>query len=178
MTDYLHFSELDSTNDYAKQLIFKEKKTCPFVITTDFQLKGRGTHNKFWYSERDTQLLYSLTTFHESIKIDPRIIIPHTANCVKQMIKSVYETDVEIKEPNDLLINGKKCAGILVESFSRGSKVWIIFGLGLNINNDYFDGDLKYNATSLKIETGKTYDRSALIYPLTELLIQSFNKIV
>lgn len=73
---------------------------------------------------------------------------------------------VSIKWPNDVLLRGKKACGILTEmKAAAGSLDFIILGIGLNINMDRgdFEPSLRGTATSLKIETGKTYDRLDII---------------
>jgi BirA family biotin operon repressor/biotin-[acetyl-CoA-carboxylase] ligase len=73
----------------------------------------------------------------------------------------------ECKWPNDILINGKKCCGILVESTSQQNKLdYAIIGIGLNVNQKNFYGELENKATSLCKESGVEFDRRNLFYQI------------
>lgn len=75
---------------------------------------------------------------------------------------------IQIKMPNDLFLNGKKVAGILCERFVRGTSISpILVGVGINLNVEEFPLELKHIATSLKIETGRSFD---LKFKLRELI--------
>jgi BirA family biotin operon repressor/biotin-[acetyl-CoA-carboxylase] ligase len=65
---------------------------------------------------------------------------------------------VKIKWPNDIWLDGKKCAGILVESRSAGPKLdYAVIGVGLNVNRDRLDPTLRNIATSMRLATGRRF---------------------
>lgn len=151
----LHFETIDSTNNYAIQNI----KGLPHhtVITADVQLKGRGRFERRWVSD-------SAKNLYVSIIIRPDI--PYTqlplVNFAQLFSVVVAETFLSfgaspvIKWPNDVLINEKKCAGILGElSFDGSDFSGIVVGIGVNIADDPSERmEIKQPATTLALETG------------------------
>jgi BirA family biotin operon repressor/biotin-[acetyl-CoA-carboxylase] ligase len=82
------------------------------------------------------------------------------AECIVKTLKKLYNIETSIKEPNDIILNGKKMAGIITETSGVGEKVKRIYiGIGININQTEFPGTLKNIATSLKREFNKEFDR-------------------
>lgn len=83
--------------------------------------------------------------------------------------------EVKLKWPNDILLNGKKLAGILCEHIP-GDTPAVIVGIGINLNQSYFPEDIQDVATSLKLETGKTVSRTDLALSLLESLDRKYEK--
>ncbi|MBQ7986595.1 MAG: biotin--[Clostridia bacterium] len=82
-----------------------------------------------------------------------------------------------IKWPNDVLMSNKKVCGILTEATSENGKIKnIIVGIGINVNNKDFPQELSSKATSLYIETGKTYSRETLIYDITKEFFRMYDE--
>ena len=81
--------------------------------------------------------------------------------------------DPKIKWPNDVLLNDKKCCGILVEGVSETSIDAIISGIGINLNEDSFPEDIAYKATSLHIQSGLTYDPKEVL----SLFLKEFDEL-
>ena len=93
------------------------------------------------------------------------------AKAMQKTIKELYNVDLTIKEPNDLLLNGKKICGILTEASTTGEKInYLLISLGFNVNEDYFEEDIKGTATSLKNEFHKEYVREEIIKNFIENL--------
>ena len=85
----------------------------------------------------------------------------------------------EIKWPNDLVLNKKKICGILTEMGVQDGKIReVVIGVGLNVNLKEIQDELKDKATSLYLETGKTYDRSRLIGLVMEKFEINYEKFV
>jgi len=78
-----------------------------------------------------------------------------------------FQIEAHVKPPNDLLVNGRKLCGILVEKVSRGEVSFWVVGIGLNLNQELFP-DFLPDATSLSLLSGKTYDNYAIIESLIE----------
>ena len=74
----------------------------------------------------------------------------------------------QLKWPNDLLLNGKKIAGVLCEYHPKNIPA-VIIGIGINVNQTQFPADIKEIATSLKLETGEEINRTALILSLIHI---------
>jgi BirA family biotin operon repressor/biotin-[acetyl-CoA-carboxylase] ligase len=84
---------------------------------------------------------------------------------------------VDLKWPNDLLINGKKVGGILTEMHAEPGQIrFVIVGIGLNVNQEKFAGELGAIATSLRLETGKTQSRLELLGRLLREFENDYNQ--
>ena len=170
---------IPSTMDFAKDLIIPSgrsfnknfrmvwKGCSPWtLVTAEQQSSGRGTHGRNWISPPGKGLLLSL------ILPNPRNIgciedlSVHTAGVLVKTLRDFYELPYEIKHPNDILIGGRKVAGIMFESVTRGEKVLsLILGMGLNLyqsEEDFKHAGL-HDATSFLIETGRVLERKSLL---------------
>lgn len=166
--DIHHFDELDSTNMYAKQLP-KNEVSQGLVCITDNQLKGRGQYDRGWESEPGKNLTFTMVflpgrgeRFH--------ILTLACALSLVEWLREMIGTDecACIKWPNDVLLNGKKVAGLLTESIFTGDKVnRLLIGIGINVNQTTFSEDNKKTATSIAGETGEKKSREIM---LSELL--------
>lgn len=86
------------------------------------------------------------------------------ANCMQKTIYDLFEIRLDIKEPNDLILNGKKISGILTEINTIGEKInYLLISVGFNVNEEFFSDDLKDIATSLKKEFDKDFSREEII---------------
>src|SRR5260370_12539901 len=86
---------------------------------------------------------------------------------------------VDLKWPNDLLIRGKKLGGILMEMHAEPNQVrFVIVGIGLNVNQEKFPGELANLATSLRVETGKPQSRMELLVRLLREFESDYNRFV
>jgi BirA family biotin operon repressor/biotin-[acetyl-CoA-carboxylase] ligase len=94
-----------------------------------------------------------------------------TASAIQQQ----ESVQVRLKWPNDILLNGKKLAGILCECIpSTPSNV--IVGIGINLDQSTFPADIQDIATSIKLETGNTIDRTNLVLSLLENLDREYEE--
>jgi BirA family biotin operon repressor/biotin-[acetyl-CoA-carboxylase] ligase len=90
-----------------------------------------------------------------------------SALAVALSIENLYQLKTELKWPNDVLINGKKVSGVLIESASRGEKIErIVIGIGLNVNQNVFQGNFNITPTSLKNESKQNIERETLLAEL------------
>ena len=97
------------------------------------------------------------------------------AQSIKKTIRNLYNIGLNIKYPNDLLLNGKKICGILTEINTISGKInYLIISLGFNVNEICFDEETIKIATSLKKEYNKNFDRKEIILKI----IQNINNIV
>lgn len=157
----LHYRSLDSTNNLALTLA-KEDASEGTVIVSDYQTKGRGRFDRKWISPRGKNLLFSIVLRpHVKVSRAPLLTIL-TAEVLVDLLKTQFAFPAKIKRPNDVLINGKKIAGILTESATKKEHIdYLVIGLGLNVNAK--QGQCPEEATSILIETGKTVDREAIL---------------
>lgn len=143
------FSTLDSTNDYLKQ----NYQHLPdySVCQTLYQTKGRGRRGTEWESEAGKNLLFSLLFKNY---LDP-VKLMDLAGCSLVEILAEKGIAAVLKMPNDIWVNGKKIAGILIESVYETACEATILGIGLNVNQMTFVNE---NATSIKRETENDTD--------------------
>lgn len=144
----MHFGSISSTNDYLKEHNYLPSGT---VVTADYQTNGRGTKQNTWESARFQNILMATI-------LKPDILVSDIAKLVKVSSVAITETlsnfgiEAKIKWPNDIMVNDKKIAGILLESSVTKNKVdYVILGVGLNVNQVYFR-HLTETATSIKKE--------------------------
>jgi BirA family biotin operon repressor/biotin-[acetyl-CoA-carboxylase] ligase len=147
------YSTIDSTNDEARRLIGKGEGE-GVVVLAEEQGKGKGKPGRAWYSPPGQGIyLSAIVKPHKN----PREIASITligARAVVALLAEIAGLKSDIKLPNDVMVAGKKIAGILVERLDAG---YIIIGIGVNINQPVgsFPPDIAETATSLKIETGR-----------------------
>lgn len=143
----LEFESLGSTNDFLKE----NHSYFPHMtfIRADHQEKGRGQHDRLWSSKPNENITCSVLLKDIDILKMPQI----KAWIVDGLLAFLNEQGVNarFKEPNDLYVNDKKIAGILIETQSLEETFdYIIIGIGLNVNQTDFEG---LNATSVAMET-------------------------
>jgi BirA family biotin operon repressor/biotin-[acetyl-CoA-carboxylase] ligase len=141
------------------------------VVIADEQKSGRGRFGRLWISPPGVNLYFSVILSPPFHLEDSPLLTLAAAAAVASAVREQSGMNAEIKWPNDILINGKKTGGILVEMKSRGSSTHhIILGVGLNVNMQKVDlpEDLKDISTSLTIEKGTDIDRCSL---LNEILL-------
>jgi BirA family transcriptional regulator, biotin operon repressor / biotin---[acetyl-CoA-carboxylase] ligase len=141
------------------------------VIIADSQTHGKGRQGRSWHSEPGVGLYLSTL-----LKPD---LPPEKLSCITLMagvatasaIQQQTSAPVRLKWPNDILINGKKLAGILCECIPQsGNRPAIIIGIGINLNHSHFPENIQNTATSLKLESGKTVSRTDLALSLIQNL--------
>ncbi len=133
---YHHFSNIDSTNSFAKREINSFSKDCWTAISADTQTKGRGQNDSDWIDSPNDALL--MTIISPNIKWDnSKIMNVHMSASLGIMNFLVdHGFDAELKWPNDIYIGSRKIAGILSEASWQGNFCnRFFFGLGMNIRN-------------------------------------------
>ena len=164
--DVIYFDTIDSTNTYLKKH-YKEVNH-GVVVTSTVQTKGRGRSDHTWRSEKGN--LYFSYLLKD--KLSHQLIFQELMKVSVTICRVLKELGIKasIKYPNDILVNQKKIAGILIETKSDGELEYIITGVGLNVNQVDFN-DLSHKATSLHIENEKTY----LINNILKMIIDTYN---
>lgn len=149
--------EVDSTNNYAKQLVSDGTENGT-VVLAHFQTRGKGQPGNFWESEAEKNLLTSITLYPVFLEAARQFLISKIVSLsLLELLKNEVE-DISIKWPNDIYIGSRKVAGILIENAIKGSALdYSIVGIGLNLNQMEFCSKAP-NPVSLRQLTGKTYD--------------------
>jgi BirA family biotin operon repressor/biotin-[acetyl-CoA-carboxylase] ligase len=162
------FPSLPSTNDIAKGEARKGAREGT-VILAEEQTAGRGRLKRAWLSPKGSIAL-SIILHPTPTQLPSLIMVASLA--VAHCIEKVADLKTQIKWPNDVLINGKKVCGILVESDVRGSAVdYAVIGVGLNVNLKTADfPDIAATATSLSQELGKELSLPEVIRCLLEVV--------
>ncbi len=168
----LFFDSVDSTNTEALRLA-RDGAVEGAVIVADTQKQGRGRVGRKWVSPPRVNL-------YTSIILRPSMLPPHAhmltflaAVAMAEVIEKVIKKRPTVKWPNDILVDGRKIAGILLEMDSEIDRVhFVVIGIGVNINLDIdlLPHELRIGATSVSIEAGSDYSRvefaTALYYAL------------
>lgn len=143
MKDVLSFESVTSTNDYLKENY--QKLNHLTIVAADFQTKGRGQFLRTWESNSKENLLFSILL--KNVKSDDVSLVQ---SIIVEMIISFFkfrQIPVYFKEPNDFYVDQKKIGGILIETkIKKSSCLYLIVGIGLNINQEDFENK---NATSV-----------------------------
>lgn len=152
-----HFNDLPSTNIHAHGMLADGTITRNSMLSADYQTKGKGQRNKAWESDASKNLLFSFVVFPD-FQIDQLFYWNKwIALFIRKWIANLTAVQVEIKWPNDILIEGKKIAGILIENSLQGQRVKSsIVGVGINVNQTTFK-EFSRQATSLKMLIGHDF---------------------
>jgi BirA family transcriptional regulator, biotin operon repressor / biotin---[acetyl-CoA-carboxylase] ligase len=161
--DYAYVESTPST-----QLLLEPDAPEGAVAVADEQTAGRGRLGRRWFAPAGTSLLCSLQLRPE---ISPERLPELTgvaARACGEAIAAVTGLRPELKFPNDLLIGGRKVAGILAEA--REGRVVLGVGINVNVPEDALPTEVDRPATSLLVETGRLHDRAELLVELLDLL--------
>ena len=175
--EFLYLDEVDSTNLYGKKNI--DTLADKTVISAKRQLSGRGRLNRVWLDLGEGNLFVSLV-LKPSLKFDEKFAnLTQYLSVILCKTLEQYGLQPEIKWPNDVLINGKKVAGILSETVMQGQIFkGLVLGFGVNISAGANDVKLvtdKY-VTSVSLERGKLVDGKLFLNDLLNLFFQDYNK--
>ena len=169
-----YFEEIDSTQNFAQQ-IASDKKENGTIIIAEKQTTGRGRLNRKWTSPKGG-MWFSLI-IHPKFDVSSSTLIPIlSAVALSKSIKTVLGIKTEVKWPNDITMNGKKVAGMLVDaSFQANNIDYLILGIGINFDIDAEKLEKRlsktpnfYGVNSLR----KKYDKTPPKVLLKEFLLQ------
>ncbi len=169
------FDTIDSTNNCARALAgcWANEGT---VIIAEQQTAGKGRLGRAWQANPNENLTFSVIL---RPKLPPEALnaFPlYVAVAVADAVERVTRLHVDCKWPNDLLIKGKKFSGILLEgSVKQNAIEYVVAGIGINVNQQSFSGELQKKATSLYLETRKNLDRTQLFREILASLEQHYS---
>ena len=176
VAEVYHFETVDSTNTVCRRLAMEGAPDGTAVVAAR-QTAGRGRMGRHFESPEGMGLYLSMLWRPVT---SPEGLLPLTAMAsasAAEAIRRVTGADVGIKWPNDLVLHGKKLAGILTESAltSSGGVAYVVIGIGVNLwqKPSDFSPEVAKMATSLAAE-GYAVDRTALETALTDALRQAF----
>ena len=162
----------ESTNSYLKELRRKMVLDNFTVVFAFEQSKGRGQMNATWESEKGKNLIFSILIEWEGLKVADSFYISKIVSIsIFQCLRPILEAEMTIKWPNDIMAEGQKIAGVLIENSVKKAKVsQSVIGIGLNVNQELFRN--LPQATSMKMISKKEFDLDLLL----EKLINSLKK--
>lgn len=170
----IHLPAVDSTNSYASEMLRQMRLTEGTIIYTFEQTRGRGQRGNSWHSEANKNVALSLILHPSFLGANEQFLLSKIVSLavsdLMAEILSGQELSVKIKWPNDIYVNDKKIAGILIEnSIGDHSVQSSIIGIGINVNQEHFNAETS-NATSLKMLAAREFDLNAIVTRLCEFL--------
>ena len=169
-----HYFRVGSTNQEAMQAAAAgEPEGCVFLAEEQTAGRGRGGHS--WHSEKSTGLYCSMLLRPELSPADALPLSLAVGLAVHAAVEQVTGLRPELRWPNDLLLGGKKFAGILTEMNAEPTRVrYVVVGVGLNVNQERFPAALEAEATSLRRESGRWWSRVELAAALLKSLDREY----
>ena len=174
-----NFLNIDSTNDKAINFINNRNISNGFINTFS-QKNGRGTYGKKWVSKKNNlfstiffPLKKNYPSFDEFYFINPVIIY----DIIREYCKNC---ELTFKWPNDILINNKKCCGILQETIKKNNHQYLIIGIGINLVSNPKIDKIKtaniFNETKVKINKNELIRKIIFSYQRLFLNLKNYNK--
>jgi BirA family biotin operon repressor/biotin-[acetyl-CoA-carboxylase] ligase len=166
--DIRYFDSIGSTNNEALAWATGGAKDLSLVIA-DEQSAGRGRLDRKWYTPKGTALAFSLILRPTA---EERAYLTRIVGLAALAVADALRTRAlvaEIKWPNDVLLNGRKVAGILVESVWAGEEVdCVVIGIGINVQKEAVPSDelLQFPATSLEASLGPYVERERILHDI------------
>jgi BirA family biotin operon repressor/biotin-[acetyl-CoA-carboxylase] ligase len=170
---YLYLESVNSTSTYLAAMGPAEA-VHGTVVAADHQTAGRGRMQRTWFSPPGTNLYFSILLRPDIVPVQaPQLALVTAAALLKVLKNKFTGLHPEVKWPNDILVQGRKLAGILCEMHAEVDRIHhVIIGIGMNVNSkrDSYPGELRDSAISLRDATGKVSSRQELIAAiLTEM---------
>lgn len=173
------FEQTTSTNDIIEKLARDGVKE-GVVVFAESQTRGRGRLGRKWVSPAHQGLWFSILLRPDMRPQETTQLTVASATALRRAIVAETKLQPGIKWPNDMLVGGKKVAGILTELSAEVDRVkHITLGIGIDVNLDAneFPSDLRKIATSLKVETGGFVPRAELATAILRELDVDYTRI-
>ena len=174
-----YFPELDSTNTYARQLAEAGAREGEIVIA-EAQTQGRGRLGRRWQSPPFTNLYLSVILRPQFPPAQAPQITLTAAVALAETVASFIAQPATIKWPNDILVGGKKLAGILSEASCDAERLhYVILGIGANLNYaiDLMPEEIRERATSIAHITGNAVSRESFLRRLIQDLDRCYGEL-
>jgi len=165
-----HFYDVDSTNSFAARLIAHRRKIPEgTVVIAESQTAGRGRLGRTWHSEPEAGIYFSMVLFPKAPPSLAPLFTLATAVAMHNAVERYTGLDIDIKWPNDLLIEKKKFCGILSEIQAEVDLVkTMIIGVGVNANHEHLPDEISDRATSLRMASGRIQSRIEILLEFFE----------
>ena len=158
----------DSTNTQSMQWA-SEGASEGSVILAEHQTAGKGRHGRHWEATASSNLLFSVILRPKHLPPTHLSLITVAASVAlsETIDHFIAPLSNQIKWPNDILINGKKCCGMLLESaisiHRPEAELPLVLGIGINVNQSQFSEEISAKTTSLLLESGRHVPRMTLL---------------
>ncbi len=173
--EVVYHSRVGSTNDVAKA---RAGAGAPegLVVIADEQTAGRGRMRRQWWAPPAAALLSSLLFRPPSSLRQPHQLTMLCALSAADAVAGCTGLSVRLKWPNDLLVRGRKLAGLLAESAFKGDDLdYVVVGMGLNVNMDFVDApEFITPPTSLRLALGHPVPRLGLLVTYLDGVAQRY----
>jgi BirA family biotin operon repressor/biotin-[acetyl-CoA-carboxylase] ligase len=170
-----HYFKIGSTNATALEAAAAgAPEGSVFLAEEQTAGRGRGAHS--WHSVRSAGIYCSVILRPALPPSDVLMLTLAAGLAVHSVVKEMgVAADLDLKWPNDALLNGKKFCGILAEMSAEATRVrHIVLGIGLNVNHRSFPPDLQEVATSLRLVSGTEWSRVELAIALLKSLDREY----
>ena len=174
--NFIYCDEVESTNSLL--LSSKDFNHNGTVLLAEFQSKGKGRKDRVWISNAGQNLTFSVLLKNDFKERKINLVNLGASLAVAQAIENLFQLDVELKWPNDILVHRKKIAGILLESTSKGNKISrLVVGIGINVNQPNFPGKFEIQPTSIRREFKSLVSREKLLSELLNIYEETLDMI-
>lgn len=167
--EIIRYDEVTSTNDLARDHA-RRGVAEGSVVVARYQAAGRGRQGRAWCAPRDRALLCSLILRPPAALARSAWLTLLGGLAVAEAVRQRTQVPATLKWPNDVLVEGRKLAGVLTETSRVGETQVAVVGIGLNVNQEASDfaGELAESATSLQLATGKPWPADELLNDVVE----------
>ncbi len=169
----LHFDVIDSTNTFLKSNYLRYQNFT--FVSADYQSAGKGREDKVWSSEKGKNLLFSILIKDEKLIEKFKALSIISGYSVLEVLKTYGLSDISLKWPNDVYADGKKICGILLEAITKEKIECLIIGIGINVNQNSFEGKYATIPTSIRKQLNKIIDLDIFKKDVYSHLIKNFN---
>ena len=169
-----HFYKTGSTMSEAEWLAVEGAPHGTLVIAEE-QTAGRGRFGRRWVSERAAGIYFTLLLRPALSPAAAPILTLLAGVALAETIGEICQLPTDLRWPNDVLIRGKKCAGILVEMTAEPERIErVLMGIGVNVNQMQMPANLAAEATSLRLEAGRSFSRLEILAAVLKRLEQYY----
>jgi BirA family biotin operon repressor/biotin-[acetyl-CoA-carboxylase] ligase len=148
------------------------------LYVAEEQTAGRGRGGHGWHSARSAGIYCSVVLRPQVAPADVLMLSLAAGLAVRQAVEQVTGLRADLRWPNDLLLGGKKFCGILIEMNAEATRVrYAVVGMGINVNQETFPSSIADLATSLRMESGRTWSRVELAAALLKSLDREYRRL-
>jgi len=146
------------------------------MVFAETQTNGRGRLGRAWISENSAGLYFTLILRPALSPAASPVLTLMAGLSLATVVQTAVAGDVDLRWPNDLLINEKKCAGVLIEMRAEPNRIFhVLLGIGVNVNQTAFPEGLDTPPSSFLLEAGRPIERTDFLISLLKQLNADYN---